>query len=109
MNASIASSIRIVRGQTNRARGESRAGQVRIDAQPAVPLHKERFHEPFHNAMIAWPPRHHHDGPAAPVGFIVDRDISEVTLHALLPPCVRIICRTLQDGFAYPSDFDPLD
>jgi len=36
--------------------------------------------------MIAWPPRQHHEGPAGAVGFIEDREISEVTFHVLIPP-----------------------
>src|SRR5258708_22066072 len=79
----------IVRGQTVHARGAPRAGQVRIEAHPAVPLREEGFHEPSHDAVIARRPRQHHDGPTGAVGFIEDRDISEVTFHMLIPPFVH--------------------
>src|SRR5260370_23809684 len=84
----------IMRGQTVHARSASRAGQVRIEAQPAVPLREEGFHEPFHDAVIAWPSRQHHDGPTSAIGFIEDRDISEVTFHLLIPPFMRLSIRS---------------
>jgi len=79
----------IVRGQTIHARGAPRAGQVRIEAQPAIPLREEGFHESYHDAVIARLPRQHHDGPTGAVGFIEDHDISEVTFHMLMPPFMR--------------------
>src|SRR5260370_42478160 len=79
----------IARGQTVHARSASRAGQVRIEAQPAVPLREEGFHEPFHDAVIAWPSRQHHDGPTGAVDFIEDREVSEVTFHMLISPFMR--------------------
>ena len=114
----------IVRGQTVHARGAPRAGQIRIEAQPAVSLREEGFYEPHHDAVIARSPRQHHDGLTGAVGFIVDRDISEVALHVLIPPFMRTKpgigfgCRLRlaaiakergQNGFAYPSGEGPME
>jgi hypothetical protein len=47
----------IVRSKTIHTRSASCAGQVRVEAQPALPLHKERFHQSLHDAVIARSPR----------------------------------------------------
>src|SRR5437763_2328174 len=45
--------------------------------------------------MIAWPPGQHHDGPASAVGFIENREISQVTFHVLISP---FICKVFVLG-----------
>ncbi len=53
--------------------------------------------------MIARHPRQHHDGPTGAVGFIEDREISEVTFHGLMPPFMSTPSPSARAGSAGPA------
>lgn len=61
------------------------AGQVGMEAQPAVPLREDGFHEPGHDAVIARPSGQYHDGSPGAIRFMEKCEISEVTLHGPMP------------------------